>query len=244
MAKTAYNILEEIFTNQINVLNIAVPITPLDLKAAKALCIENNYNVHLVKDPGREDLQVYEKKTDSVRSLHDSEVISESTPLIEVVDLLCKKEQVFVKVKRNITHLVTRSDLDTIPVRIWLYGMISIFEFELKEKINQSGIKWESKLTADRLARAVELYSLKKSRNEEISLLGCIQLADVGTIIFKLWDHFNGFFPMEYSKKKIQPYFRKINLLRDALAHGQKLPLDWPEIHNLMQIISYTLSKS
>lgn len=243
MAKTAYNILEEIFTNQINVLNIAVPITPLDRKAAKALCIEKNYDVHLVREQEREDLQVYEKNTDSVRPLHDSEVISESTPLIEVVDLLCKKEQVFVKVKRNVTHVVTRSDLDTIPVRIWLYGMISIFEFELKEKINRLSIKWEKMLSSSRLAKAEKLFALKQSKNEEISLLGCIQLVDVGTIVFKSWEHFNHFFPSGYSKNKIHSFFNKINLLRDVLAHGQKLQIEWPEIHNLMQIVSYTLSR-
>lgn len=244
MSKKAYNILEEIFTNQINVLNIAVPITPLNPKAAKELCIENNYNVNLVMEPEREDLQVYEKNADSIRPLHDSEVISESTPLIEVVDLLCKKEQVFVKVKRNVTHLVTRSDLDTIPVRIWLYGMISIFEFELKEKIYQLNINWQEKLSSTRLAKAEELFVLKKSKNEEISLLGCIQLGDVGSIVFKSWEHFNDFFPSGYSKKMIQSSFNKINLLRDALAHGQKLLLDWSVIHNLMQIISNTLSKT
>ena len=143
MAKTAYNILEEIFTNQINVLNIAIPVTPLNQNSAKELCIKNNYDVHLVIEPDREDLHVYLKSTDSIRPLHDSEVISESTPLLEVIDILCKKEQVFVKVKRNVTHLVTRSDLDSIPVRIWLYGMISLFEIGLKEKIIQLDIDWQ-----------------------------------------------------------------------------------------------------
>lgn len=243
MVKGAFNILEEIFTNQINVLNIAVPLTPLDRKAAKALCIEKNYDVHLVREREREDLQVYEKNTDSIRPLHDSEVISESTPLIEVVDLLCKKEQVFVKVKRNVTHLVTRSDLDTIPVRIWLYGMISIFEFELKEKINQLSIIWEEQLSSDRLAKAEQLFVMKQSKNEEINLLGCTQLGDVGTIVFRSWEHFNSFFPFEYPKKKIQSSFNKINLLRDTLAHGQKLQMEWPEVYQLAEIISYTLKK-
>lgn len=243
MAKTAYNILEEIFTNQINVMNIAVPINPLDYKAARKLCRDNNFDVHLVKEPDREDLHVYEKSTDSIRLLHESEVISESTPLLDVIDILCNKNQVFVKVKRNVTHLVTRSDLDTIPVRIWLFGMISIFEFELKEKINQLSIKWEKKLSSDRLAKAEKLFALKQSKNEEISLLGCIQLVDIGTIVSKSWEHFNDYFPSEYSKKNIQSSFNRIKTLRDALAHVQKLCLEWPEIHNLMQIISYTLSK-
>ncbi len=176
MTKAAYNILEGIFTNQITVLNIAIPITPLNLNLTKKLCLKHNYDIHLVKEPKTENLQVYVKETDALRALNESEVISESTPLIDVIDLLCQKEHVFVKVKRNITHLVTRSDLDSIPVRIWLFGMISLFEIGLKEKIQQLGIVWKGKLSPERYELAEELYSLKKSRNEEINLLGCVHL--------------------------------------------------------------------
>lgn len=241
MAKTSYNILEEIFTNQINVLNIAVPITPLDQNSAKELCLLNNYYVHLVIEQDSEDLQVYEKSTDSVRLLHDSEVISESTPLLEVIDILYKKEQVFVKVKRNVTHLVTRSDLDTIPVRIWLYGMISLFEIELKEAIFNLSIQWQNILSSNRINKAIELFELKKKNNEEIDVLGCIQMADIGTIILKAWNQFDQFFPSELTKKDIRYSFSKINQLRDVLAHGQKLRMDWSEVYNLAKIISYIL---
>jgi hypothetical protein len=243
MSKTSFKVLEEIFTNQITVLNIAVPIIPLDLKSAKELCLKNNYDVHLVRDAKTEDLEVYVRKTDTIRTLYDSEIISESTPLLEVIDILCKKEQIFVKVKRNITLVVTRSDLDTIPVRIWLYGMISLFEIELKERIIQTGIDWMKKLTLDRNQKAEELYLLKKSKNEEIDLLGCTQLGDLGTIILKCWEQFSDLFPTSHSKSTIQSSFNKINLLRDALAHGQKLQIEWPEIYNLIQLISYSLGK-
>ena len=68
MTKTAYKILEEIFTNQITVLNIAVPTEPLDLESAKDICLKNNYDVHLIKDPEHEDLQVYIKKINTIHS--------------------------------------------------------------------------------------------------------------------------------------------------------------------------------
>lgn len=243
MVKTAYSILEEIFTNQINVLNIAVPTIPHDQFSAKELCTLRNYDVQLVINNDSEDLKVYVKNIDTTRPLHDSEVISETTPLLEVIEMLCVKEHVFVKVKKKVTHLVTRSDLDSIPVRIWLYGMISIFEFEIKEKIVQLDLSWEGQLTPQRLAKAEELYALKLSKNEEISLLGCTQLGDVGTVVFKSWDHFKILFPSEYPKKIIQSSFNKINSLRDALAHGQKLNLEWHEIHSLMKLISFSIGK-
>lgn len=243
MANKAYAILEEIFTNQITVLNIAVPTMPLDLESAKVECDKNNYDVHLIQQTGSEDLHVYLRTNNSIRPIHDSEVISESTPILEVLEVLCEKEQLFVKVKRNITLLVTRSDLDTIPVRIWLYGMISLFEIELKEAISNLGIPWQNILTSNRINKASELFELKKKNNEEIDLLGCTQLADIGTIILKSWDQFDQFFPSELSKKDIRHSFSRINQLRDTLAHGQKLQMEWPEIYRLAKLISYTLEK-
>ena len=241
MAKTAYNILEEKFTSKITVLNIAVPTACLEPDSAKGECLRKNYNVHLVKALNDEDIKVYCRDTNNIRPLCDSEVISESTPILDVIEILCSKEQVFVKVKRNITHLVTRSDLDTIPVRIWLYGMISLFEVELKAKIIRELINWEDLLPSARLEKAKELYLLKKSKNEEINMLGCTQLVDLGTIIFKSWEHFQTFFPSDLSKNTIRSSFSEINFLRDTLAHGQKLQQEWPEIHDLIQLISFSL---
>ncbi|MFO7853450.1 MAG: hypothetical protein R6X28_13480 [Bacteroidales bacterium] len=243
MVRKAYSILEEIFTNQISVLNIAVPTAPLDLQSAKKECDENNYDVHLVQEIEFEDLQVFIRKKNSIRPIHDSEVISESTPILEVLEVLCEKEQIFVKVKRNITHLVTRSDLDTIPVRIWLYGMISLFEIELKEAINNFGIEWQNLLSENRINKTTELFELKIKNNEEIDLLGCTMLADIGTIISKSWGNFITFFPPELSKNNIITSFNKINQLRDALAHGQKLQMDWSKVYHLAKLISYTLKK-
>ncbi len=241
--KTAYNVLEEIFTNQINVLNMAVEVSPLDLNGAKASCRENNFDVHLVKEPGKDDLTVYVKKTDSVRPVNDSEIIADSTPILDVLEVLCDKEHLFVKVSRNITHIVTRSDLDKIPIRIWLYGIISLFEIELKVAIIDKNIQWEKSLAPGRIKNAEKLFDLKKQKNEEIDLLGCTQLCDIGTIVFNSWECFDELFPLGLSKKKIKSGFKKINGLRDALAHGQKLPMDWPELYRLANFISYTLKR-
>lgn len=243
MVKTAYNILEEIFTSQINVLNVAVPTEPVNHGTVRDLCMSKNYDFHLVKEPDQEDLLVYEKNSDIVRPLNDSEVISESTPLLDVIEILCKKDHVFVKVKRNVTHLVTRADLDSIPVRIWLYGMISLFEIEIKEMIRKAGVNWEELMSQSRIDSAMSLYKHKAERNEEIDLLGCTQLVDIGTILFKRWQDYSNLFPDGYSKNSARNCFCDINSLRDALAHGQKLTMEWSKIHSLMVVVSNILAR-
>jgi hypothetical protein len=243
MATKAFLLLEEIFTAKITVLTIAVPINPLPLEQARKECIKNNFDVHLIRDPDQESLMVYCRMKDRVRALNDSEVIADSTPMLEVLESLYYKEQLFVKVKRNITHIVSRSDIDKIPIRIWLYGIISLFEIELKEIIKIVVNDWEKKISEKRLDSAKRLFALKKERNEEIDLLGCVQLVDVGTIVNQSWDCFKDYFPVSLAKAEVTEGFEQINILRDTLAHGQKLPMDWPVIHKLAQLISFSLEK-
>jgi len=243
MANKAYLILEEIFDNQITVMNIAVPTKAVNIDLASQICGQHSYDTCLVKKPNKEDTYLYIKELNIIRPLKDSEIISESTPIKDVLDALCDKDQLFVKVKRNISHVVTKADLDTIPVRIWLYGMISLFEIELKVVIRQLMIKWESKLPEYRLDQANELFIRKKLKNEEIDLLGCITLQDLELIVLKSWDVMYKYFPSKLTKTFIRSELRTIRQLRNSLAHGQTVQTEWPKIYQLVNLISFVMKK-
>jgi hypothetical protein len=230
------DILEDIFTNQISVLNVAIPTTEATLVEARKICAENNFDVHLVRYTENSDLRLYERANDEDRPLVDHEVISESTPILDVMELLLEYPQVFVKVKRNVKMIVSRADLDSVPVRIWLFGMINILEVELRSKILSKCLKWEDSLTDKRLGEANTLFDKKVQRNEEITLLECTQIADLISIISKNWPSFPEF-SSRSSRKKIKSHFSKLENLRNQLAHAQKLNMDWKEIYEVMKFV-------
>ena len=58
------DILEDIFTNQITVVNLAMPTKEATLDEARKICRENNFDVYLVSDDVNSDLRLYEKATD------------------------------------------------------------------------------------------------------------------------------------------------------------------------------------
>ena len=72
MANKAFPALEEIFTNRITVINIAVPTKPLNLQSAKKACRKHNFDAHLVKNTDIEDLQVYIRKEDIIQGFQIS----------------------------------------------------------------------------------------------------------------------------------------------------------------------------
>jgi hypothetical protein len=173
-------------------------------------------------------LRLYEKESGAVRPINEQEVISESTPLIEAFAILCNEEFLLIKEKRNITKIVTRADLDSIPIRICLYCIISLFEGLLRENIIFNQINWENHLNANRLAEAKKLYMKKSIKNQEISMLNCIQFCDLGTIMKKEWDIYSSL--IDDSKSNLDIKFKFILKLRDSLAHSEKLNYDWNTI--------------
>lgn len=227
------DILENIFTNQISVLHISVPTTEATLNEAHKICNDNNYDVHLVREGIAHDLLLFERSTGKVRHLTDHEIISETTPILDVLELLIEYPQAFIKVKRKVTRIVSRADLDSVPLRIWLYGLISILEVELRNKIKSTIHEWRNSMSANRLVFAEDLYRKKLKRNEEVDLLDCVQITDLSKIICSNWILFD-----DYSKMISSVDFKKrldnLNKLRDELAHAQRLTLEWEEIYNLM----------
>lgn len=236
------DILESIFKEQITVQSIALPTHWKSLEEAKNECKAHNYDVHLVKCNSSDPLSVYIRSNDCVRPLSDEEVISESTPLIEVIDYLMVQPWLFVKERRSITGIVTKADLDSIPIRIWLFGMISLFETQLKDLIREKALNWESALSKKRLNEATSLYNKKVKSNEEVDLLSCIQISDLSSIIKKSKITFSSLIGNK-SNTKITSDFHELTELRNALAHGQKIDIDWSEVNLLMKFIDGILKK-
>ncbi len=58
-------------------------------------------------------------------------ILPDSTPLIDLVDALNRRPWVFVRLLGTVSGLVTRNDLLDPPVRMWLFGMITVMEMRL-----------------------------------------------------------------------------------------------------------------
>jgi hypothetical protein len=173
-------IIQDIFTNQLSVLNIAVPTSATSLADAKRICEENNYDVHLVSDATSNDLQLYfHNSVKQPRNLSHREVVSESTPIIDTLELLIENNQIFVKVKNEISYVVSKADIDTIPVRLWLFGMINLFEMELKIRIEKLKIPWEVYLRPEIQKSIDKAYNNKKKNNQDIDKLNCTNLREL-----------------------------------------------------------------
>ena len=117
---------------------------------------------------------------DHKRSLTASELIADLTPLSGVLGTLKKRQFTFVMIGSKIRGIVTRADLNKPPARIYLFSIISLLEMHLSFWIRDEypDNSWQIELDGDRLSDAKKLQEKRRRRNQEQTLLECLQFCD------------------------------------------------------------------
>jgi hypothetical protein len=181
---------------------------------------------------------VYERVTDKVRVIDEKEIISDSSPIRDVVLYLSSTsglDHYFVKRVNNFIGIVTRADLNKMPVRVWLFGKISLFEDIIKSFLHNSCVDIKDKISSNRYKKAQRLFSYKQQQNEETTLIHCLQICDLYPIL-KGYDLFDAFFDIE-QKSEYEAYFNDLTNLRNNLAHGSPIKKSWRKIGELIRFL-------
>jgi hypothetical protein len=150
------------------------------------------------------------------------DLVSESTSLIDLLQILKAKHPVFILEKNQVRKLITVADLQKQPIRMLVFGLISLLEMELVQLIKNSNPdeEWKSCLSEGRMAKVYQVYETRKEKNEGLGLIECLQLSDKGTIIKKTPHLLKqlGF----VSKSDADRFFSSIEELRNNTAHSQE----------------------
>lgn len=158
-----------------------------------------------------------------MRAIDPSQVVSDSTSLSSVVHVLALQPWAFVIAGHGVTGIITRSDLQKPPVRAVLFGLLSLLEMHLAFWINEyfTSEEWRDLLKPERAAMAEALFLKRVERNEEISLLDCLQFCDKKDIVASK-SRLRELLELG-SKQKARRALERAVDLRDRIAHGQDL---------------------
>ena len=104
-------------------------------------------------------------------------LVAETEPLVAVVEHLRETPWLLVTVLGEIGGIITRGDLQKTPVRMWLFGLVSLFEMQMLRLVRERypANSWKHLLTTERLANAGGLLDQRKRRNEALDLADCLQ---------------------------------------------------------------------
>lgn len=226
--------LRLLFEEQINVMPIAENLLVFDESNFREEMESRNFHTAVFKKSGQ--YWKYDVGESGPSPVEAEEIIPQDTPLIKAFRLLIAKRRYFIEEEGQLAYIVTRTDLDKIPVRIGLFGVISILETHMKNLIRNYLPTWESSISANRLNNARDLYEWKKARKEEIDLVQCLQFGDLGSI-FSKQQRFKKFDP-GLSREGFTDMMNDLGKLRDALAHSQSsLGFSWEEIDQMVGFV-------
>lgn len=195
----------------------------------------------------KSDLKESNRVSEVVSNLTPNLLIGSATPLAEIFEILETKDFIFVLVGQQVQGIITRADLNKPPVRIYLFGLISLFEMHLTFWIHEEfkTEDWKKSLNKNRLKKAKRIQKLRKERNEEVGLLHCLQLCDKRDLVMEC-DAITKtlrFDDMDTARNNLEG----IEQLRNSLAHSQvdlANGLEWDQVFTLVPFMESTISQS
>lgn len=244
---SSYQSLRSLYEQNITVNSIAETLDTChlleDANQIKNMMVTKDYDILGVEENGvvigfvvREELQEGICK-DYYRSFHPTELVSESTSLLHTLFIFKEKQRIFILEGNRITKVVTLADLQKPPIRMLLFGLISLLEMHLYRIINDyfPNDSWKQHLNPKRIQFAEDLFSLRKSKNEAIQLSDCLQICDKRDIVLNE-DSLRNLLGIE-NKTKGKVFFKKLEELRNNLAHSQNIHTEdsWNDMFSLIE---------
>lgn len=158
---------------------------------------------------------------DHKKSLNAEHLISDATPIADLLKVLRVKERAFVLVGPEVKGILTLADLNKPPIRVYLFGLVSLLEMHVRFWIRKTYLagSWKDCLADKRIEYANKIQSERQKRNQQIDLLDCVQFCDLRDLLLGNKDLRDklGF----ESKRKADQLLTGAEKLRDTLAHSQ-----------------------
>ncbi|MGB5590472.1 MAG: HD domain-containing protein [Gammaproteobacteria bacterium] len=166
-----------------------------------------------------------------LRAFSADQIVDGNASLAEVVHVLNRHEFCFVGMLDEVIAYVGRSDFHKPVVRMWLFGIVTLVEMEVTERIaaRWPDESWRSLISPTRLEKAEALKAERERRGSNCRLLDCLQLSDKGRLVLA-----NPEFLAELEFRTAGAFKRalkELEGLRNNLAHGQEFVTDdWAQI--------------
>ena len=246
--------LRRLFYEGFSARDIAEPLCSFDASADShwlgTHMKDNGYLVVGVRDSGfiRGFVEVSDL-TDGVCSEHyqpfsdhPDQVVPDSTSLTAVIAGLDHHRRLFVSILGHVGGIITRTDLQKPPFRMWLFGMVTLLEMRLSHMIerNCAGDQWRRFLSDGRIQKAESLLADRQRRNQDLNLLDCLQFSDKGQIVARNRQLLE--ITQFTSRRSFEDVIKRLESLRNNLAHAQDIvATDWKTIVELSENIEQIL---
>ena len=144
----------------------------------------------------------------------------------------------------QIEGLVAWSDLQKLPVRAAVFALVTGFELTMYEAIKTvfpEGDSWSEHLTPDRVEKAKKVFGQRGGNDSDVDLLLCTEFCDKRTILKKSLPfdpQAKSSHAIPLSKWVFEAKVKRIEKLRNPLAHASTYAMNWAEVDKLKQTVT------
>jgi hypothetical protein len=234
--------LRRLFFKGFTAMDLAEPLVSFDAEAEATkvhqFLLEKDFDLAGVREQGlvrgyarREALTAGRCGDHLVPFGAGGELVPESASLVAVVGALAVHRQCFVTILDQPAAIVTLSDLEKPPMRMFLFGVITLAEMVMTEILRRryADGAWQATLSAGRVEKAVALQAERERRGQQVELIDCLQFGDKGAILSydQAFQQALGF----TSRREARQAVKELETLRNNLAHTQAIvPDGWQRI--------------
>lgn len=147
-------------------------------------------------------------------------VATDSTPIYRLIQILENRSFVFVMHGSSIDGIVTLADVNKPIVRLYLFGIISLFEMHLNYWLKHyySNGSWKQLIKPNRVQKAEGNFNERIKQNQALTLEECLQLCDKREVLRQCFDFLKTF---NHSNTAFENLLKECEKIRNELAHSQ-----------------------
>ena len=233
--------LRRVFLEGFSVIDVAEPLISFDAEAdartVHAFMVEKDFDLVGVRKDGLVAGYVNQQDLsgglcgDVMQPFTQDDVIPDISTLVDAVKSLAVNERCFVTILERVGAIATLSDLEKPPMRMFLFGMITLGEMVMTQIIRHQYLdgSWQQHISEGRLAKAMQLQKERARRGQNVDLVDCLQYGDKGWILSYNEDIRKAL--GQESRRKMREAIKEIETLRNNLAHNQPIiPTSWQRI--------------
>jgi hypothetical protein len=241
--------VRRVFTETFTARDIAEPLASFDVSSSAAAVRDfmdsSDFDVVGVRRAGRVVGYVERASLETglcgefIRSLEEMPLVDDTAPLLSVLNVLVEAPRLFVTSLGGVGGIIDSADIQKPPVRMWLFGIVTLIEMRCANLIEQRfpADEWKQYLSEGRLQKAQSLLAERRRRSTSVRLFDCLQFADKGQIVARNEELRSS--TMFTSRRQVEDAVAKLEQLRNNLAHAQDIPeSDWEIIVQLCALIT------
>jgi hypothetical protein len=166
------------------------------------------------------------------------QVVDQSASFQLVISELARSPWLLVRSLEQVNGVIQLADIDRPPMRMWLFGLITVMELRINRLIEQllPDDRWTKYLSSGRLQKALGLRDECQRQGETRRLVDCLQFADKGRIIS--CDEDLRRLTRFQTKRQVETFAFDLQILRNKLSHALALSAEWTTIVDLVNNIS------